>query len=154
MYDQCVCILSFNMPLTHTAYTALNRLRIGGGNESQVVDFQGTAFTPVPYVDTEYEWLVFPISLVSLTIIFLLATILKSQRLRSRVWESSNFATLKGLASEVNSELGGLFSISEMEEKAKNVKVIFHGKSKGDVKYRLVEVKQNKYWMGQETASL
>lgn len=121
---------------------------MGIANESRVIDFQGTAYTPAPYVNTEYEWLILPIGLVSLTFVFLLATILKSQRLGSRIWKSSNFATLQGLSSELHDELGSLSSISEMEKRVKNIKVVFGGRSGGDVEYRLVEAKRNKYWTG------
>lgn len=83
--------------------------------------------------------------------IFLLATILQSQRLGSRVWKSSNLATLQGLHSELHTHLGGLSSIAEMEKKVKKMEVRFEmkgGKAEHGVEYRLVESKREAFWMG------
>lgn len=113
--------------------------------------FQGIALAPVAFVETNYLWLLLPIGLVSLTLVFLFATILKSQRLGSRVWKSSNLAMLQGLHGDLHAELGGLSSITEMEDKARDVKIRLNmegGKAEHGVEYRLVEDKQNSYWQG------
>lgn len=115
------------------------------------MEFPGVAFSLLPYVGTDYTWLIFPITLVSLTLVFLLATISKSQRLGSRVWKSSNIATLQGLHIDLHNSLGGLTSISAMDEKAKIVKVRFDmegGKAEHGLEYRLVESKQKEDWTG------
>lgn len=60
-------------------------------------------------------------------------------------------ATLQGLHVDLHNHLGGLTSISEMDEKGKSVKVRFnmeHGKVEHGVEYRLVESKQEEYWRG------
>lgn len=64
---------------------------------------------------------------------------LKSQRLGSRVWKSSNLAMLQGLHIEVYSQVGGLSSITEMEKKAEevHVRLDMEGKAEYGVDYRL-----------------
>lgn len=124
---------------------------IGGGGDTQIGQFQGTAFTPVSYVDSNYLCLILPIALISLTLVFLLATMLQSQRLGSRIWKSSNLATLQGLHGELHQRLGGLSSTSEMEEKTKGIKVRFDMKSgtaENGVEYRLIESRQEADWRG------
>lgn len=110
--------------------------------------FTGTARAPVAFVETNYLWLIFPIGLVSLTLVFLLATILKSQRLGSRIWKSSNLATLQALHENLHIRLGGLSSITEMEETAKNVEIRLNmevGKEHNG-EYKFVESKQSVNW--------
>lgn len=88
---------------------------------------------------------------MSLTLVFLLATITKSKRLGSRVWKSSNMATLQGLHMDLHQSLGGLTSISEMDEKGNSVKVRFnmeHEKAEHGAEYRLVESKRESFWKG------
>jgi len=120
-------------------------MRSGAGGNAQITQFQGTAFSPQTFVGTDYTWFIFPITLVSLTLVFLLATISQSQRLGSRVWKSSTIATLQGLHMDLHKNLGGLSSVSEMDEKAKSVRARF---GMGGGEYRLVEFKQEEYWKG------
>lgn len=112
---------------------------------------QGIALAPVNYVAIQYLWFFLPVALISITLVFLLATILKSQRLGSRVWKSSNLATMQGLHIDLHTKLGGLSSLSEMEERAELIKVRFDmegGKAEHGVDYRLVEEKFNHGWGG------
>lgn len=126
-------------------------MRLGEGGQIIISQFNGTAFEPVAYVETQYLWLLFPSSLILFTLIFLLSTIRKSQQLGSRVWKSSVLATLQGLHPDLYSHLGGLSSISEMEEKAEDIQIQFDMKVWGaekDVEYQLVESKQDEGWLG------
>jgi len=136
--------------MIHNVATAMtNALRTNGGIDTNVIQFQGTAFSLQPFVGTDYTWFIFPLSLVSLTLVFLIATISKSQRLGSRVWKASNIATLQGLHTDLHAHLGGLSSVSEMDEKAKSIEVRFDmksGRAEHGVEYRLVESKQDPYW--------
>lgn len=123
------------------------RFRTGAGGDTDVIPFEGTAFTPTTFVEIEYVWLILPIALISLTFIFLLATICKSQRLGSRVWKSSTLAILRGLHKDLHNELGSLSSITEMEEKAESIKVKFSMKGReaeDKAEYQLVEEKSEK----------
>lgn len=119
------------------------RLRSGADGHAFVAQFPGLALAPIAFVRTDYLWLLLPIGLVSLTLIFLLATVLKSQRLGSRVWKSSNLATPQGLHCKVHTELSGLSSITDMEKKVNEVKVRLDMKvGRGPerrVEYRLVK---------------
>lgn len=54
-------------------------------------------------------------------------------------------ATLQGLHNDLHTQLGGLTSISEMEEKGQSVEARFDmegGKAERGIEYRLVESKQ------------
>lgn len=128
------------------------RFRSGAGGDTKVGQFRGTAYAPIAFVETNYLWLILPISLVSFTLIFLLATIHKSQRLGSRVWKSSNLATLQGLHGKLHTRLGGLISISEMEKNISNLEVRFNldmnSKAGDGAGYSLVESKQKPDWRG------
>lgn len=69
---------------------------------------------------------------------------MKSKRLGSRVWKSFNLATLQGLHSGLHTSLGGFSSVSEMEEKVKDVRVKLDmegGKAEKGMVYRLLEAK-------------
>lgn len=117
------------------------------------MSFQGTAFSPTQFVGTDYKWLIFPAALVSLTLIFLIATISTSHRLGSKVWKSSTIAMLHGLDGDLHTKLGGLSSISDMDENARNIKVRFDGKPNGgntgcEMEYRLVESERGEDWKG------
>lgn len=142
------------LPVDDTKLTKiLFRFRTGAGGDTQIGHFEGTAFAPIAFVEINYLWLILPITLIVLTLVFLLATISKSQHLGNRVWKSSNLATLQGLNGELHTKLGGLSSISEMEEKTKEVEMKFNldlrfGKTGHNVEYRLVESKQEAYWRG------
>lgn len=116
-----------------------------------MIDFEGIALAPVDFVETQYLWLLLPIGLIFLSLVFLIATISKSDRLGSRVWKSSNVAILQGLHLDLHTKLGGLSSISEMEEKAEKLKVRFDmegGKAGHGVDYRLIEEKGRDCWRG------
>lgn len=132
--------LSINTILMRITFS----LRIGAGGDTQVGNYPGIAFAPVIFVETEYRWLILPVALVTFTLIFLLATMWKSRRLGTRVWKSSNIAVLQGLDADLCSQLGGLGSVSEMEERAEEVKVRFDvsGEKAGQgFEYRLVQWK-------------
>lgn len=124
---------------------------MGAGGDAKVGNLNGTALTPLVFVETNYLWLLLPANLVGLTIIFLLSLILQTKRFGTRVWKSSNLAMLQGLHITLHTQLGGLSSISEMEEKVKELEVRFDmicGVAEKRVEYKLVESKQEEYWKG------
>jgi len=71
------------------------------------------------YVSVRYEWLIFPIALVLLTLFFLLATMMKSRHHGIPLWKSSSLAVLGGLDRETREELGNVRSVGDMVERAK-----------------------------------
>lgn len=131
--------------------TQFSRFWTGAGGSTQVGSVNGTVWTAVVTIKTNHLCLILPCGLVGLTLVFLLATISKSGRLGSRIWKSSNLATLQGLHIDLHTELSGLSSISEMEEKFEKLEVRFDMKSgvaeKG-VEYRLVQSKRAVSWTG------
>lgn len=84
----------------------------------------GISYTLDTYVLISYPWLTQPIGIVILTLIFLLATILRNRRSGTRAWKDSSLATLAGLDSEVRQKLGPLRHVDTMNEKAKNTAVV------------------------------
>jgi len=136
-------------PVNSKLIELISRFRAEAGGDTQIGMFEGVVLESVVFVEANYLWLLFPLGLVGLTLIFLLATISKSKRLGSRIWKSSNLATLQRLHIDLHTRLGGLSSISEMEEKAENLKVRFDMKSgvaEQGVEYRLIESKQDSSW--------
>lgn len=105
------------------SFTNRFSIRIGAGGTVDLNQFQGVAYLPISYVETNYIWLALPAALVSLTLVFLLVTISKTRHLGAKNWKSSNFTTLQGLHPTAHSHLGGLESLSAMEEKVDEMMV-------------------------------
>ena len=76
-----------------------------------------------------------PISLVLLTLVFLVATIAQSRRRKLQGWKSSSLAVLTGLDSKLRDDLGALGNLAALEKKAENTKVIIERERDG---WRLV----------------
>jgi hypothetical protein len=93
-------------------------LRTGTGNLS----IQGVELAIETYVLAVWAWLVLPICVVLLTLVFLLVTIWKNTQQRSKTWKSSSLATMIALSSEAQVQLGSLTSMSTIEERAKEMK--------------------------------
>lgn len=83
------------------------------------------------YVSVNYEWLIFPISIVLLTLIFLLTTMIKSYRHGTHVWKSSTLAVLSALGPEAREALGVPGSIVDMDAKAKKLRLVMRQREEG-----------------------
>jgi hypothetical protein len=75
------------------------------------------------YVLAVWVWLTLPIFILSLTLIFLLATIQVNYGRRTKTWKSSSLAVLSGLSSETQGKLGGLTSMAAIEERSERIRV-------------------------------
>lgn len=82
----------------------------------------GTAYSNETYVKVVWAWLILPLCIVFLALVFLVATIWQS-RGGKKAWKSSSLAALSVLSSETKAKLGGLTSISVIGERAKGMKV-------------------------------
>ncbi|KAF4629081.1 hypothetical protein G7Y89_g9069 [Cudoniella acicularis] len=101
------------------AVSITNNLRTGTGS----VAFEGVMYGVETYVLVVWVWLILPIYIVLLTLIFLLATIQMSHGCRTKTWKSSSLAVLSGLSSETQDQLGGLTSMATVEERSERVRV-------------------------------
>jgi len=115
----------------------LHSFRIGAGGNTFTREVQGTAYLPVSFVEAQYVWLTLPVTVVLLTLVFLVATIVKSRRLGT--WKSSNLTTLQGLHPSISQNLGGLESLSVMDEKVEKVVVRLVYERGNGVGWRLVK---------------
>lgn len=78
----------------------------------------GTSYSLVSYVRVSWSWLVLPVTLVSLSLPFLIATIVQSSHAKIQPWKTSTLATLQGLGSELREELGPLVAETRMKKGA------------------------------------
>ena len=89
-------------------------------NGSKVV--HGIQYSNVTSVQVAWAWLILPLCIVFLALVFLVATIRKSQG-EIKAWKSLSLAALSALSSETKARMGGLTSISVIGERAKGIKV-------------------------------
>jgi hypothetical protein len=75
------------------------------------------------YVSVTWLWLIFPGLVVLISLVFLLATMVKNSGRRAKVWKSSSLAALSGLSIETRAHLGDLTSTATVEERAQGIKV-------------------------------
>lgn len=88
--------------------------------------FEGQALVSIIVVHVSWEWLALPLTLLFASLIFLLATIVKSSQERQQVgiWKNSAMATLlNGLPDEVQRKITAATKIGTPRAKAKNLKV-------------------------------
>jgi hypothetical protein len=68
---------------------------------------------------------------VFLTLILLLRTILKSRQHQIQAWKSSGIAALSVLSGEARDQLGGVRSVGNMKDKAKDIRPVLRKSDKG-----------------------
>lgn len=74
------------------------------GTTNEVV--RGSAYAREVYIHVQWEWLVFPIFLLLLSLVFLIATILKTRDESTGIWKTSAMPTLiYGLPKETQTQL-------------------------------------------------
>ena len=78
--------------------------------------WRGTMYTPEPYFDIQWAWLVVPILSVVLTFVFLLATIYQSRRHHIPAWKSSQIAAMQSLSPEARKAVGDLGSAASAKD--------------------------------------
>jgi len=81
------------------------------------------------YVSAQYKYLVLPIGLIILTLVFLITTIVRSRMIE--VWKSSNLAVLSGLDKETREALGNFTSVASLKERAMDIKVVLRKDENG-----------------------
>jgi hypothetical protein len=83
----------------------------------------GTVFTPQAFVHIHWGW----ISLLSLQLgfasLFLLLTVLSTNKSRMQVLKGSSLATLCALRPDVREEMGGIGGFDRLRRKARRIKV-------------------------------
>ena len=109
---------------THVATWATsmtNVIRTTGNNVEKVF---GSGI-PETYISISWGWFVFPLVLEVVTLVLLLATIRKSNRMGDMaIWKGSSLTTLaNGLSNEVKRELGNSTEVIEFRERAQNILV-------------------------------
>lgn len=86
----------------------------------------GMAFNKENYVSVRWIWLTLPLSLLLLTLVFLVSTVLKASRERNRVgvWKTSAIATLLyGLPDEMQRKITSSTLVGTPRTKAKDLRV-------------------------------
>ncbi|KAJ9613504.1 hypothetical protein H2200_003446 [Cladophialophora chaetospira] len=83
----------------------------------------GTASIPETLVSAQWPWLALPLGLIILSLVFLVATVLKGTHRKTIVWKSSSLAVLQGLSLETHRRLGGLDHLDIMDKQASKVHV-------------------------------
>jgi hypothetical protein len=93
--------VSAHMSRMATALT--NQIRtVGSGNE----DVRGIAYSQEVYIHVQWEWLIFPLILLILSLVFLIATIMKTSDGAMDIWKTSAIPTLiYGLPKEAQTQL-------------------------------------------------
>lgn len=107
-----------------------------GGSDPAV----GIAWETSTYVHVRWAWFAFPVALVVLSLVLLLGTIIETSNRDVMIWKSNSLATLfhgRGLKLDP-SDHTTLNKLSEMAQKAKNVKVELTQTSEGD--WKLVQM--------------
>jgi hypothetical protein len=74
-------------------------------------------------VSVKYQWLTLPIVHILLTLLFLIATMLKNGQHGVQVWKSSALPVLMGMGRDTKEKLGDMKSAGQMEAKAKRFEV-------------------------------
>ncbi|KAF2678295.1 hypothetical protein K458DRAFT_140294 [Lentithecium fluviatile CBS 122367] len=110
-----------------TAFT--NALRSTASREM----VYGTAFSMETYVHVQWEWLIFPFALLILTLVFLVATMIKTAKGSGEedpgIWKTSAMPTLiYGLPSPMQKQFTSSSTWSSGPDKSKNLKVRLHPK--------------------------
>ncbi|KAI9738733.1 MAG: hypothetical protein M1834_008238 [Cirrosporium novae-zelandiae] len=108
---------------TNLATSMTNNIREEGGANST-----GTAWKTETYIHIRWQWLILPVSLLMLSLVFLIITMLVSNKQNIPVWKSSQLALLfHGLTPEYRAktdhENANLDLITEMEDFAKKIRV-------------------------------
>ena len=105
-----------------------NALRSSTSSESLV----GKAWDKETYVLVLWDWLILPLIILILTLIFLVATIMKTSRETEQVgiYKNSAFATvLHGLPEELKKDMRSTHSARTSRFRAKKMRVRFHPKN-------------------------
>lgn len=76
----------------------------------------GYAWINEPYIMIHRAWLTLPIANVILSLVLLLATMIRSHQQKVKIWKSASLATLQCLSSETRSHVGGLASSATMDK--------------------------------------
>ncbi|KAF2678275.1 hypothetical protein K458DRAFT_317429 [Lentithecium fluviatile CBS 122367] len=105
-------------------------LRSSSSNEMVM----GSAFSVETYVNIQWEWLIFPFTLLILTLVFLVATMVKTKKGAGEenlgVWKTSAMPTLiYGLPSPMQKQFTSSSTWSSALDKSKNMKIRLHPKS-------------------------
>lgn len=89
--------------LSRMATALTNQIRaVGSGNQ----DVRGTAYNEEAYIRVQWAWLTFPIALLTLCLIFLVATIMKTSNGATGIWKTSAMPTLiYGLPKEAQTQI-------------------------------------------------
>lgn len=108
-----------------TGLTNIIRTRSGALNLSEQSPWAiGTAYESQTYVHVRWGWLAFPVTILLLSLSFLVATAYESTGRRIRAWKSNVLPTLlHGFEDESRNGMGFADSMEDMRYIAKNVRV-------------------------------
>ena len=92
------------------------------------VQVEGTAWATETHVHVRWLWLLYPITLQTLSLVFLAWTMLRQNRSKLAIWKSSSLAALFHMDVSPRGEDHALLRRSELEQKASTIKVILSEK--------------------------
>lgn len=95
-------------------------------NSNQTVIAAGDAIVGETYVHVRWGWIVLPVSMLFISLIFIIATVIKSSSERNEVgiWKTSALAALmNGLDAPVQQNVGPLRKMSDVRKAAERLKV-------------------------------
>ncbi|CAG5140848.1 uncharacterized protein ALTATR162_LOCUS801 [Alternaria atra] len=98
-----------------------NRVRSSDSNEM----LQGEAFYNEQYVSVQWEWLIFPFLLLTLSLIFLVSTIIKTSKDTSAgIWKTSAMPTLiYSLPKDAQSKLSPISTWNDSDKSSRKVRI-------------------------------
>jgi hypothetical protein len=98
-----------------------NRVRSSDSNEM----LQGEAFYNEQYVSVQWEWLIFPFLLLTLSLIFLVSTIIKTSKDTSAgIWKTSAMPTLiYSLPKDAQSKLNPISTWNDSDKSSRKVRI-------------------------------
>lgn len=109
------------------ADTMTTVIRSTPNNTNQLQMVQGTAWDQRTFIHIRWGWAVWPILLLSLALVFLIATVSKSSKEESnvRIWKNSILAVLfNGLEEEVQKSIGSNPRLGEIMDKSRELDVV------------------------------
>lgn len=105
---------------------------------------QGTAFSVVPFVHVQWEWITMLVVLVVLTLVLLVGTVLQTLHTRTKLWKSNSLAVLRAGAGADEAlrrdwAAGGMERMGVVEKQGKAVEIkLVNEKGVGGGGWRLV----------------
>jgi len=128
----------WNGLMSGVALSITSYIRSDASGLPGVVQVNGTAYKIETYVHVRWRWIALPIVLVGLSIVFLVATILKNENKRALAWKSSSLALLFHGLEGVGRGAEGR---GQMERVAKHTRVVL--RKGGDGEWKLINTRSS-----------